>query len=86
MMKKKPGLTTIAKKSSKEARRERLLKAKMWEHRIKGSKKKSKAGQKKQNKDKSAQENKVKKEKVVTKLSELSEIQVSNLMHFFWSI
>lgn len=76
VMKKKPGLTTIAKKSSKEARRERLLKAKMWEHRIKGSKKKSKAGQKKQNKDKSAQENKVKKEKVVTKLSELSEIQV----------
>ncbi|XP_063613808.1 ribosomal L1 domain-containing protein 1-like [Penaeus indicus] len=73
---KKPGLTTIAKKSSKEARRERLLKAKMWEHRIKGSKKKSKAGQKKQKQDKSAQESKVKKEKAATQISELSEMQV----------
>ncbi|XP_047481190.1 ribosomal L1 domain-containing protein 1-like [Penaeus chinensis] len=76
VMKKKPGLTTIAKKSSKEARRERLMKAKMWEHRIKGSKKKSKAGGKKTIQDKSAQESKMKKVEADPHLSELSEIQV----------
>ncbi|XP_042884951.1 ribosomal L1 domain-containing protein 1-like [Penaeus japonicus] len=42
LTKKKPGIRTIVKKSPKEARRERLLKAKMWEHRTEGNKKKSK--------------------------------------------
>lgn len=73
VMKKKPGLTTIAKKSSKEARRERLLKRKMWEHKIKASKNKSKGGEKNKNQNKLAQESKVKKEKA---LSQLDEIQV----------